>query len=70
MPHLTTSERIGREIGRKETSLELLLSLGSKRFGKPDADTLSTLKAIRSADRLQELALRVLDVRNWQKLLS
>ena len=82
MPHLSTSERIGRQIGRREgrkegrevgrleAMLTLLLSQGRKRFGEPDAETLKTLQAINAAERLQELAIRLLDVQSWQELLA
>jgi hypothetical protein len=67
-------QEIGKEIGEKQGSMEasraVLVSLGRKRFGEPDADLLARLQAIESTERLQQLALRVLDVESWQELLS
>jgi len=74
--------KIGREEGREEGRMEgreegkvvatqtVLLRLGSKRFGAPDAKTAAQLTAIASIERLEGLIERVLDVENWSELLA
>jgi predicted transposase YdaD len=49
---------------------QLLIELGSDRFGPPDARTAATLDRIRDLQRLKELGVRLLRARNWQELLG
>ena len=70
----TTYQAILRE-GRQEGLVEgrvpgeqqLLIRLGTKRFGNPDAATLAAIEAIRDFERLEALGERILDpdVRDW-----
>lgn len=57
------------EEGRVEAGQHIVLRLGRKRFGEPDAVTEAALKAITDPDRLEQLSERLLDVASWQDLL-
>jgi len=81
MPHLSTAQRIGREMGREEGREEgehsgalreaqsLLLLIGGKRLGAPNDELQATVRAITDRDRVEKLCVRVLDVEMWQDLL-
>jgi predicted transposase YdaD len=58
------------EEGRAEGSRHMLLRLGRKHLGEPDAATLTQLQAITDVERLERLGERLLDVGNWQELLQ
>jgi predicted transposase YdaD len=60
----------GRVEGRAEGSLRVLLRLGRKRFGEPDAATLTQLQAITDLDRLDRMAERMMEAASWQELLQ
>jgi hypothetical protein len=49
---------------------ELLLSLGRKLLGQPDPATVVALQAIKDADRLERLALTIVNAISWQELLA
>jgi hypothetical protein len=53
-----------------KNSLRLLLRQGHKKFGPPDANTESELKAIRDQDRFGRLADAILTANTWQELLA
>jgi predicted transposase YdaD len=57
--------------GRVTGEQQLLVRLGTKRFGKPDATTLAAIEAIRDIERLEALGDRIVDpdVRDWSDLL-
>jgi predicted transposase YdaD len=59
----------GREVGRVEEARALLRRLGGKRFGPPPAAVQVALDAITSAERLEQLSERLLDVESWEELL-
>jgi hypothetical protein len=61
----------GRQEGRVEGEQKLLLRMGTKRFGKPDAATVAAIEAVREIDRLENLGERILDpgIRDWDELL-
>jgi predicted transposase YdaD len=61
---------LGEELGKAEGERQLLIVVGSKRFGAPDAQTKLILDGITSARRLEELASRLLDVESWRELLN
>jgi hypothetical protein len=63
--------REGREEGRITGEQRMLLRLGTKRFGPPDAATVTAIEAIRDLDRLEALGERILDpdLRDWNDLL-
>jgi predicted transposase YdaD len=60
----------GRVEGRVEEARALLLELGTRRFGPPDARASATLAAIDDHDRLHALAARLFDAADWSDLLS
>jgi hypothetical protein len=49
-------------------SRELLVRLGSKRFGPPDEAVRDAVGQLTNPDRLEQLAERVLDVSSWDEL--
>jgi hypothetical protein len=61
----------GRQEGRVEGEQKLLLRMGTKRFGKPNAATVAEIEAVRDIDRLENLGERILDpgIRDWDELL-
>ena len=64
----------GRVEGRTEGSVEearkLLLLLGAKRWGAPDARSRAAIEAITDLARLEQLTERLLDVSGWDELLA
>ena len=56
--------------GKAEEARRLLLRLGAKRFGEPDAHTQATIEAIGSVERLEKLVERVLEAESWKELLK
>jgi hypothetical protein len=60
----------GEAKGEMNGSRATLLRLGRKRFGEPTADELETLEGISSAETLQQLAERLLEVENCKELLT
>jgi hypothetical protein len=60
----------GNVEGRIQEAHALLLRLGSKRFGAPDAQMLSTLSAISEIEELERLADRLLEAESWRELLA
>jgi predicted transposase YdaD len=79
MQESTTYQAILRE-GRNEGLIggriagerQVLIRLGTKKFGTPDTETLAAIEAIRDIDRLDSLGLRIVDpdVCDWNSLLS
>ncbi len=79
MQESTTYQAILSE-GRKEGLVEghitgerqVLIRLGTKKFGPPDTAILAAIEAIRDVDRLEALSERMLDsdVRDWNSLLG
>jgi predicted transposase YdaD len=59
----------GRIEGKIEEARHLLLLMGRKRFGEPDAQALAALDQIASQQRLEQLAIRLFEVESWQELL-
>lgn len=56
--------------GRAEGERDLILRLGGRRFGPPDAATRAALDAITSTERLERLAERLLEAESWAELLT
>jgi hypothetical protein len=54
-----------------EGEQRLLLRLGTKQFGEPDAATRAAIEAIHDIDRLEALGDRIIDadIRGWDDLL-
>lgn len=63
-------ERRGQARGELERSHRLLLRLGRKCFGPPDAAAESALTAIKDLERLERLADAILTATSWQELLA
>ena len=63
-------EARGKAIGKAIGERELILIVGSKRFGDPDANIRMLLDAIESPERLKNLGARLLDVDSWHDLLA
>jgi hypothetical protein len=71
----TTYQKIlrdGEAKGHIEEARRIVLRLGTKRFGAPEAAVLAVLDDIRALDRLEELSDRILDadVLDWNRLLG
>ncbi len=62
----------GRIEGRVAGEQRLLLHLGTKRFGEPDAAILTAIEAIKDSDRLEALGERIVDmgIQTWHELLG
>lgn len=58
------------EEGEVKRSHRLVLRLGRKRFGDPDAATERELRSIRDLDRLERLADAILSAASWAELLA
>jgi len=60
----------GKVEGKAEEARALLLRLGRKRLGVPDAATVAALEAITDLARLERLSEAILDVPGWAELLA
>ncbi len=60
----------GIQEGKLEGVREVILRLGSKRFGEPAAAIRDALEAIQDLEQLEQLADRLLEVESWQELLQ
>ena len=60
----------GRTEGRLAEARALLLRQGTHKFGPPTRGERSRLSAVRSLERLEALAERLLDVQSWEELLT
>jgi len=60
----------GREQGRADGERQLILLVGSKRFGEPDELIRAAIGQITSTDRLTQIADKLLDAASWQDLLK
>jgi predicted transposase YdaD len=67
---LTKGRDEGLSMGRLEEARQLLLRLGRKRFGAPDAEIEAAVQAIDDLERLESLMERVIEVASWQELLQ
>jgi Domain of unknown function (DUF4351) len=56
--------------GRAEGVRKVLMRLGTRRFGPPDAPTRAAIEAITRPSRLERLSERLLDVSSWEELLK
>jgi hypothetical protein len=56
--------------GRSQASRDLLITLGTDRFGPPPADVLDRIRSVIDPDPLAKLAVRVLHLADWQSLLA
>ena len=63
-------ETRGRLEGEIRSKVRLLLRLGRKQIGNPDAATEAALSAITDLDRLERLGDAVLTAKTWSELLG
>ncbi len=59
----------GRVEGRVEGEIRVLLRLGRKQFGPPDAATEAALTAVQDLGRLERMADALLTAKSWEELL-
>lgn len=67
---LEEGEAKGRVEGEANEARNLVLKLGRRRFGPPDAATQAKIEAIASVEEMERLAERLLEVENWEELLT
>ena len=60
----------GREEGRADEARRMLLTMGTKRFGKPPAKLRKTIAAITEPAVFEALATRLFDVESWADLFA
>ena len=60
----------GQSEGRTEEARAVLLRLGSKRFGAPDAGVQAAINTVDQIETLDLLIDRILDVESWGELLN
>jgi hypothetical protein len=60
----------GEAKGERRTLIQTILRQGRKKFGEPDAASLALVEGLSDIDRLLAITDRILDVTNWQELLS
>jgi hypothetical protein len=60
----------GEAKGRFEEAKRILLRLGTKRFGPPDARVQAALEAVGNVEGVERLTDRVLDATGWDELLA
>jgi predicted transposase YdaD len=60
----------GEARGEAKGERNLLLRLGTRRFGAPDASTRIAIEAITSVERLEQLGDKLLEVESWAELLG
>ena len=59
----------GRREGAETAVRETLLRMGTRRFGDAPQPILDALAAIHEVERLEQIAVRLLEVENWEELL-
>ena len=60
----------GRVEGRAAEARALLVHLGTRRFGPPDARAQAVLEAVHDPEQLDRWCRQLLDVESWQELLT
>ena len=67
---LQEGEAKGEAKGKAEEARAILLRIGSKRFGAPDAEVQAAIAAIEPLDELERLVDRLLEAESWFELLQ
>jgi predicted transposase YdaD len=67
---LKEGEAKGRVEGQAEEARRMLMLLGRKRFGSPSPSLRAQVDAIDDVTRIEGLIQRLLDVKDWDELLS
>jgi flagellar biosynthesis/type III secretory pathway protein FliH len=60
----------GKIEGKIEGERAIIVRLGRKRFGEPDAATLAKLDSIQSIERLDEISDRLISAANWNEAIG
>jgi hypothetical protein len=60
----------GEARGRLDEAKRILLRLGTKRFGLPDARTQAALEAVSDVERVERLTDRLFDGTGWDEVLA
>jgi hypothetical protein len=63
-------EKRGEAKGERRALIWIILRQGRKKFGEPDAATLSLVEGLADVDRLEAITDRLLDATTWQELLA
>lgn len=66
----TEGEAIGERKGKATEARNLILRIGSKRYGKADERVKSALASIENLEVLEQLAERLLEVESWDEFLK
>ena len=56
--------------GELREAKKILMLLGGKRFGRPDAKISAAIESISDLERLEQLGQRLLEVSSWEELLA
>ena len=67
---LTEGKAEGKAEGKIEGERAIILRLGRKRFGEPDAETLEKLESIQQVERLEEISDRLITSTNWVEAIG
>ncbi len=59
-----------RNQGREKDRRDVIIELGTERFGAPPAEIINQLKAITDLERLKAISKRVLNAASWDDLLQ
>ncbi len=70
MATLEEGVRKGELEGTLSEGKRVLLRLGARRFGEPSSAVVAAIEAITLIDHVERLVDRVLDVNNWNELMS
>ena len=66
---IEAGEERGVEKGKTEAERGVILRLGTRRFGEPEASTVAALEAA-DLPRLEVLVDRLLEVESWAELMA
>ncbi len=58
------------EEGEANEARKILLLLGRRRFGEPSSEAVAALDGVTDVQKLEELAVRLLQATSWQELLG
>lgn len=67
---IAKGEARGKAEGKAEEARNLILRLGSKRFGAASVSVVQAIAATDSVEQLEQLAERLLEVETWEELLA
>ena len=60
----------GRESGKFQEAIKLLMRLGCKRFGPADSSTSTSIEQITDLSRIEHFIDRLHEVNSWNELLA